>query len=180
MLGGLLFAGGVTQSTHIVNHALLQGIGSGHAALLMSTLGIAASAGSLLWGAAADRFGPAQALKGLALAQAVLWVAQAHLTGFAALVTLVAIMAICSGGVLSALCALVVTVYGQEHFGTALGRVMLIVTPFNFLAAPVAGMLFDGTGSYTMAFYLMSTLNGIALVLLLAPGARFRPDRASI
>ena len=146
----------------------------------MAVLGIAASAGSLLWGGAADRFGPAQALRGLAVAQAALWAAEAHLSGFAALATLVAIMAICSGGVLAALCALVMKMYGQEHFGTALGRVMLIVTPFNFMAAPVAGMLFDATGSYTLAFYLMSALNGIALVLLLAPGARFRPDRASI
>lgn len=179
VLGGLLFAGGVTQSTHIVNFALRQGIDSGHAALLMSVLGIAASAGSLLWGGVADHFGPARALRGLAVAQAVLWAVEAHLTGLVALATLVAIMAICSGGVLSALCTLVVKMYGQEHFGTALGRVMLIVTPFNFLAAPAAGMLFDVTGSYTMAFYLMSALNGIALVLLLTPGARFRPDRAS-
>lgn len=179
VLGGLLFAGGVTQSTHIVNHALRQGIDSGDAALLMAVLGIAASAGSLLWGGAADRFGPAQALRGLAVAQAVLWAIEAHLSGFAALATLVAIMAICSGGVLAALCALVMKMYGQEHFGTALGRVMLIVTPFNFMAAPVAGMLFDATGSYTLAFYLMSALNGIALVLLLAPGASFRPDSAS-
>lgn len=179
VIGGLLFSGGVVLTTHIVNHALRQGIDPGHAALLLSVLGIAASVGALLWGGIADRFGPAKALKSLAVVQAALWAVMAHLTGFAALATLVALMAICSGGVLPALCAAVAKIYGQAHFGVALGRVMLLVTPFNFLAAPAAGTLFDLNANYTMAFYLVSVLNGIALVMLLTLGTRIRPYGAS-
>lgn len=108
LLGGLLFAGGVVLTTHIVNHALRQGIDSGNAALLLSVAGIASSSGALLWGAVADRFGPAQALKGLAVAQAALWAVVTHATGLAGLATFVAMMSICSGGVLAALIALVI------------------------------------------------------------------------
>lgn len=73
---------------------------------------------------------------------------------------------------------LVAKVDGQEHVGSALGRVMVRVTSFNFLAAPVARMLFDETGSQSMVTCLTRALNGIALARLLAPGARVQPDRA--
>lgn len=178
VIAGLLFAGGVVLSTHIVNHATRQGIEASDAALLLSVLGIAASLGSLAWGGIADRFGPAQALKGLAVVQAVLWIVVIQQSGFVALATLVALLSICGGGVHPAVCSVVARVYGQAHFGAVLGRVTLLVTPFNFLAAPVAGMLFDLDGSYAKAFYLMAGLNALALVLLLLLQARFRPQPA--
>lgn len=176
VIGGLLLAGGVALSAHVVNHATRQGIEAGDAALLLSILGVAASLGSLLWGGIADRFGPAQALKGLAVIQAVLWVVVIQQSGFAALATLVAMLSICGGGVHPAVCSVVVTVYGQAHFGAVLGRVMLLITPFNFLAAPVAGILFDLNQSYVTAFYLMAGLNAVALALLLILAVRFRPQ----
>lgn len=179
VIAGLLFAGGVVLSTHIVNHATRQGIGASDASLLLSILGMAASAGSLIWGGIADRFGPAQALKGLAVMQAVLWVVMIQLSGFAALAALVALLSLCGGGVHPAVCAVVASTYGQARFGAVLGRVMLLVTPFNFLAAPAAGVLFDLEQSYTTAFYLMVGLNALALALLLALAARFRPQPAT-
>lgn len=87
-------------------------------------------------------------------------------------------MAICSGSVPSLLCALVAKVDGPKHVGRALGWVMVRVTSFNFLAAPVTRMLFDETGSQSMVSCLTRALTGTALARLLAPGARVQPDRA--
>lgn len=167
VIAGLLIASGVALSTHIVNHAVQRGIGVREAAVLLSVLGIAASVGSLLWGGIADRFGPAFALKALAVVQAVLWVILLQQRGFIALAAMVALLAICTGGAYPAVCSLVTAAYGQTHFGAVMGRVMLLVTPFNFAAAPLPGLLFDRDQNYTRAFYLMAALNIVALVMLI-------------
>lgn len=168
MIAGIMFSGGIMLVTHIVQHAIDIGIDTTKASLLLSVNGIAAMGGALTFGWLADRIGPQGAVLVNLLLQAIAWpvlLMQAQFTGLAMTIT---VLGLCGGGAHPALSALVARVFGAERFGTLMGQITLLVIPFNFGSAPLAGLLYDRTGSYTLAFWCYAGLCvGSAAMMLL-------------
>ena len=149
---GLLTTGGIVITVHVVPFATDQGIGSTHAAWLQSVNGFSAMGGALLFGWVADRIGSRQTLGLMALLQATLWSLLLLFPDFNVLIALLVGIGLCSGAAHPVFAALLSSVYGQVGFAQALGLATLLMMPFTFAAAPLAGWLFDLSGSYTLSF----------------------------
>ncbi|MBP8925518.1 MAG: MFS transporter [Pseudomonadales bacterium] len=175
---GLLTTGGIVITVHVVPFATDQGIGSSHAAWLQSVNGISAMGGALLFGWVADRIGSRQTLGLIALLQATLWSLMLLFPDFNVLIALLVGIGLCGGATQPVFSALLSGVYGQGGFARALGLATLLMMPFTFAAAPLAGWLFDLSGSYTHAFQVQIGAFAAAaiafLVVLGNAGARSR------
>lgn len=172
LIGGVMFSGGIVLVTHIVQHALGSGVALASASLLLSVNGVAALLGAVLFGWLCDRLSPLAAIVINVGTQALIWpflLLQTELTGIA---LGVAVLGVCGGGAHPALSALVGSVFGAERLGTMLGQITLLVIPFNFSAAPLAGLLYDLNGGYGLAFGLLGMLCLCTTVLLAAGGKR--------
>ena len=91
----------------------------------------------------------------------------------------VAVLGLCAGGAFPALSALAGQIFGAQRVGTVLGQIMLLIIPFNFGAAPLAGYLYDFSGSYFLSFLLQAALCLGALAGLLVL-ARLREGEAAL
>jgi MFS family permease len=58
------------------------------------------------------------------------------------------------------------TAIGSKSFGAATGAIRFIELPFILSASPIAGLIYDTTGSYKMAFLILS---GLMLVACIGP-----------
>lgn len=149
---GLLTAGGVMMTTHLIPLALDKGLDLPSASLLLSAFGISASLGAVLFGWLADRIGARRAVAVQALAWIVPWIVLIVLK--AALMPLLlasASIGLMSGAIVGLLGVTASAWFGTANIGRVLGYAYLGKVPFMFGAAPLAGFLFDHTGSYDLS-----------------------------
>lgn len=170
VVGGILLCGGIILITHIIAHATGKGVPLVSASLLVSVNGAAAVVGAMTFGWLADTLSPRQAVTINALCQVLLWPLLLMQNSFAGMAIAVALIGVCAGGAFPALSAFAGDIFGRERVGTVLGQFMLLVIPFNFGAAPLAGYFFDIYGSYAPALLLQAVLCLIAAALLTVGG----------
>ncbi len=138
--------------SHLVPFATDRGIPTTSAALLLSVNGVFSMAGALLFGQVADRIGARATLGLIGLVQAACWSGIIFADRFMLFVPLLVGIGLCGGGTHTAFSALLNAAYGRASFANALGLATLLMLPFTFAAAPLAGWIFDSTGSYVIAF----------------------------
>ncbi|MEA1652841.1 MFS transporter [Nitrospirillum sp. BR 11164] len=168
----MAFNGAVMAS--LVSHGRALGLDALTAASLVSTVGMTAMIGKLVFGALADRVDLRWALRlGLlagAVAMALFALAgDGHLLYVAAL-----IYGLSLGAMLPVWGALTAECFGLGHYGRALGATRAAMTPVNFAYPLLVGAVFDCTGSYRPAWAILSAL---ALVALGLSFLRSRPAR---
>jgi len=149
---GLLSCGGIVLMSHLVPFATDRGIPTASAALLLSVNGVFSMAGALLFGHVADRIGPRATLGLIGLVQAACWSGIIFADRFMLFVPFLVGIGLCGGGTHTAFSALLNAAYGRASFANALGLATLLMLPFTFVAAPLAGWIFDSSGSYVIAF----------------------------
>ena len=66
------------------------------------------------------------------------------------------------GGVVPLQSAIVGKVFGRAHFGRALGMMRPAMFPVQIIGIPLAGWVYDTTGSYAQAFMFFLLLYVIA------------------
>ena len=72
------------------------------------------------------------------------------------------------------------TAMGSVSFGAANGIIRFVELPLVLLASPLAGFIYDVTGNYRLAFFILAGLMGVALLgpfFMPAGGARDRHRR---
>jgi MFS family permease len=163
----LLTCGGVVLVSHLVPYAIDRGIPAASAALLLSVNGAFSMAGALVFGQVADRLGGRAALGLIGLIQAMCWSGLLMADRFLLFVPLLVGTGMCGGGTHIAFSALLNGAYGREGFARALGLAAMLMLPVTFSAAPLAGWLFDGSGSYALAFRLQAGAFLAAAVIFL-------------
>lgn len=152
LAASLLTCGGVVVVSHLVPYATDRGIPAASAALLLSVNGVFSMAGALLFGHVADRIGARTTLGLIGLVQATCWTGLVFADRFGLFVPLLVGIGLCGGGTHIAFSALLNAAYGRAAFASALGLATLLMLPFTFAAAPLAGWIFDSTGRYVIAF----------------------------
>lgn len=166
LIGGGLLSSGVVLVTHIIAYALGHEVPLESASLLVSVEGAAAVVGAMFYGWLSDALTPRVAVSINALCQILLWPLLLMQHQFAGMAIVVALLATCTGGAFPSLSALLASIFGAHRVGTVVGQFLLLVVPFNFGAAPLAGFFYDVVGSYIPAFLLQAALCFAALTLL--------------
>jgi len=154
LAAALLTSAGVVLVSHLVPYATDRGIPAESAALLLSVNGAFSMGGALVFGFVADRIGARATLGLIGVTQAICWSGLAFADRFVLFLPLLVGIGLCGGGTHTAFSALLNAAYGRDGFPRALGLATLLMLPVTFAAAPLAGWIFDSTGSYLPAFRL--------------------------
>lgn len=173
---GLMAGTGIIFVVHIIAFAIGKGMAIQTASTLLSFHAGAGLVGVLLIGRIADRIGPVHALILTSFCQIALWSALLVANGstlfaLAALMGLFAVpMATLHGAALS-------TLIPVSSISSAMGLSYAIKLPFLSTFALVAALLFEASGSYTLAFALTAMLMALScsLFVILALERKGRP-----
>lgn len=168
---GLVSGGATAFFVHAVPFGHENGLSLEVAAMLLSIYSGAGLLSPLLFGWLADRAGALLALMVSALGQALAWIGFALLdsSSYFALAALFGFHAVSSIALHQiAMSELIRT----ATLGRGYGLSYLLKIPFMFVLAPLVALLFQQTGSYQHAFFIMGLIVAGAILLLLA--ARIR------
>ena len=165
---GLLFCCQSATLTHMVPRVTDTGVSLQLASLVMSVCAGFGILGKLSFGFLSDYWQPRNAIWATVAAQILgqllmfngdnLWVftAGAGFFGFG------------MGGVVPLQGALVGRLFGRARFGKALGAMRPAMFPLQIIGVPLAGWIFDTTGSYDPAFLIFLGLYVLAAVVAIA------------
>lgn len=150
----LTVASGPMLYPHLIPMMADRGIDVSRGAILLAVMGGAGIPGALAFGWLADRIGPARGLALCAGLQAGLYALLIVPLGFVALIPVVAVIGMCISGAIGMFAALLAEMFGSWLVGKAMGLANAIDVVFVAGAAPLAGFLYDRTGSYTLTLSL--------------------------
>jgi len=158
----------LTIPVHLAVHGLDLGLTQPAAASLLSIVGASSIAGRLSVGGLIDRIGCKHSM---ALCLAALGVG---LAGFAIVSTqwplfaVVAVYGFAHGGLFVVMSPTVAEYFGMRAHGAIFGTVLFFGTLGGAAGPVLAGLVFDTTGGYLMAFLGLLVLIGVGLALVLA------------
>ena len=163
---GLCFMGTTAILTHAIAFATDAGVPPARAAWVLSALAGGAAAGKLLFGWLAQRLGERAAFC-VSLSMQIAGILGLLSSGsFAQLLVVGTFLGLGLGGVTPLASSLLARAFGRDAFGPMLGLMMPILTPFQSLGPPLAGWVFDVTGSYDAAWWTFAAAMGVAIWLL--------------
>lgn len=169
LFAGMVFAGAIVIVTHIYSFATDAGYSAQQGAGLMSVNGFSAMFGAFIFGWVADRLSPSISFGLVALLQCLCWVLVLTAGSYSILVLATIGIGLTTGGAFPPFSALVAEKYGSGSFGTAMGLTTFLMLPLTFFAAPLAGLLYDSFGNYTIAFQIHIALFVLASCYFLIP-----------
>lgn len=163
---GMIVGAGAMKIAHMVPLMVEMHRSLDEATLLLAISGGAGMFGSLLFGWLADRLGGALALALNAGVQGVVWIILLLPVGMPLLLVDASVVGLCGGGISSAQGVLFGRLYGTANFARIFGLISFSTVPFLFGMTPLAGLLYDYSGTYLV------TIGATVLGLFLA-GACF-------
>jgi MFS family permease len=152
---------------HVVPHGIDIGISATVAAGILSIIAGGSVIGRLSIGFISDKIGGRLALSAcLTLAAlALIWLLFAkEIWG---LYIFAGVFGLAYGGIVPLEAALTAELFGLKSLGMILGGVMLFATVGGASGAPLAGSIFDATGSYSLALLICVILVVLAIILSL-------------
>ena len=156
---------------HIVPHARDIGVTAGKAAGVLSTIGAVSMIGRFATGVAVDRIGGKKAIVAcyFLLIVGILWLQIADQLWM--LYLFACIYGLAHGGFFTAFSPLVAELFGIGSHGVLFGIVVFFGTTGGALGPIMAGYIFDTTGSYHTAFWLIILISifGLAMILSVKP-----------
>jgi len=162
----LMSSGHFLVVTHIVPHAIDIGISTTQAALILSLIGGLSVGGMLLAGRVSDNIGrrlPA-IICSLIMAGALVWLIWSHELWMFYLFA--AVYGFAYGGTIPTLTALIGDIFGLTNIGIIMGA-FNVGWQFGGAIGPfIAGLIFDVSNSYSLAFLIGASTMLIAALLL--------------
>lgn len=144
--------------THLPKYALLHGVSTSGAILILSIMGIASAVGRVVIGFAADVYGKLVMLMVCMVVGGISTLCWLGCVTFAPMMVYGIVYGFFAGGVISLFPTVVAELYGIQRIGSVIG-ILYTGTAFgNLLAAPIAGFLYDGTGNYDASISLAGGL----------------------
>lgn len=163
---GLLFSSYSAVLSNLTPYATQLGHGKESASGLIMVIAVSGLLGKLLFGMAAD----------LLSHKLALWAAQSLLAiGFAVLaiepsypmIVLACVsIGLAAGGMLPVWGALTADIFGLQSYGRAFGLMAPIITVLVMMGFPLAGRLYDVTGSFSLCLWIFSAMMAVAATLL--------------
>tara|TARA_R110002094_G_scaffold61441_6_gene72020 strand:- start:2427 stop:3632 length:1206 start_codon:yes stop_codon:yes gene_type:complete len=170
MAMGLLFGVYSALLANLVPFALGVGALAERAAFLVSVIALAGIVGKLSFGAIADRLDLRAALA--ASMVLVLSGVSCYLVSetYAGLVIGSASLGLAAGGMLPVWGSLLAVLFGAANYGRVMGLMNPVIMPLTLIGPPLAGLIYDTSGSYGAAF--VGFIGALLLGLVLLPFIR--------
>ncbi|CAG5118330.1 unnamed protein product [Candidula unifasciata] len=151
------------------DRAKLAGIDEDKAALLLSVIGIANTAGRVIFGFLSDRpwvnrlmlYNTALTICGVATALSPVFGGD-----YTLMVVYAAVFGVFIGVYVSLTSVVLVDLLGLEYLTNSFGLLLLFQGAATFVGPPIAGWLCDWTGSYDISFILMGALIALSGIML--------------
>lgn len=153
---------------HLVPHAIDLKIDPLAAAILITIIGGSNTVGRIIGGGFSDKLGSKRLLILSMTLPAVALVALVFATGQVWLYIITGIYGFGYGGISAAVPKLASEYYGVRSLGALLGIIQLAFAAGGAVGGPLAGYIFDRTGSYASAFVVLALLVGVAFLLCLS------------
>jgi MFS family permease len=154
-----------TNMVHIVPYAIDRGISPETAAIILSSMNVAMTVGSIVVGLIADRIGSRRTFVICICLFSSIVLLLPPVTLPALLVLFVTIMSFGGGGIAVINSSLVAELFGMKSHGAILGCIVFSWTLGGGLGTYIAGSLFDVTGSYQGVFLLCGILVAAAIIM---------------
>jgi len=152
---------------HIAPHAIDIGIPSMIAASTLSIIGGTSIIGRLAIGSISDRVGSTRALTGcftmVTLALVCLLLAQETWVFYAFAI----VFGLAYGGIITLETTVAAGLFGVRNLGIILASLELFAGIGGAAGGPLAGIIFDVTGEYSLAFLICVILGFLAIILSL-------------
>jgi MFS family permease len=161
----VLSAGSAAFTGHIIANGIALGLSLQTASFLLTAYGAGTICGSLILGWLSDRVGSIRLLIILGIVQAGTWWILSALSHFNPLIAASFVIGTGTGAIIPLHSVTLARIFGQASFSKALGWSYLVKMPFTFAAAPLAGAIFDATGSYRLGIDAQACLYGFAALL---------------
>ncbi len=178
---GLIAGATVALLTHLVAFATDRAIAPQRASLLLSVVAGFGMAGKLCFGAIADRVEVRRAFWLMVGTHALAWLILLSEPGFPGMLAAAAVFGLGTGGNLPVSGALVGATFGRAAFGTVMGWMNPVILLLTLVTPPLAGYLYDRTGSYELAFRLLFVITiaaALPVMFLRAGPAEASPAHA--
>lgn len=175
---GLLNGSGMIKISHLVALTAERGLSLADATMLLAVSGGAGVVGSLMFGWLADRIGGLRALIVNGLVQAGTWVIFLFDPNMPVLIADAIVMGIVGAGVYAAMVVAFTDVFDAVNLPRVMGVSGVFVVIPNFLSPPVAGLLRDMSGSYTMVLIAATAACLVAVACMAGSMVCRRPVRA--
>ena len=163
---GLLFSTYTAILSNLTPYATQLGHGEASASGLIMIIAICGLLGKLLFGVAADIIGHKLALWTAQLLLCAGYALFALEPSYVLIVTACASIGLAAGGMLPVWGALIAQIFGLQSYGRAFGLMGPIITVLVMLGFPLAGRLYDVTGSFSLGLWISSGLMVVAAILL--------------
>jgi MFS family permease len=163
---GVLIAIYSALTNNLAPYAVGEGLTRAEAAALLSIVAVAGMTGKLLFGLVADRVDLRWAMTGgVVLVCAALLMFR---TGQSAWLVRVgcATLGLAAGGILPVWGAMLGKIFGPANYGHVMGLMTMVYTPLLLISSPLAGRVFDLTGSYRSVFEIFFAVLVFAGVLV--------------
>lgn len=136
------------QYVHITSYALLHGVSSSDAVLLVALMGVASAVGRISIGYLGDYFGKMRMFQGCFICAGICTFCWIACTTFPALMAFVIFFGFFGGGVISLIPSVSSLLFGLEKQGNVLGLLLTATACGNLLSSPIAGFIFDAYQVY--------------------------------
>lgn len=163
---GLIFSSYSSILSNLTPYATQLGHLEESASVLIMVVAVSGLLGKLIFGVAADMLNHKLAL----------WAAQSLLAvGFAVLaleppypmIVLACVsIGLAAGGMLPVWGALTAEIFGLQSYGRAFGLMAPIITVLVMVGFPLAGRLYDATGSFSLCLWIFTIMMAVAATLL--------------
>ena len=163
---GLLFSSYTAILSNMTPYATQLGHGKESASGLIMVVAVSGLLGKLLFGVAADMLNHKLALWAAQLLVTAGFVVLALEPSYPLIVLACVSIGLAAGGMLPVWGALIAHIFGLQSYGRAFGLMGPIITLFVMLGFPLAGRLYDVTGSFSLCLWIFSALMAVAATLL--------------
>ncbi len=149
---------------HLFGHLLDIGLTTNDAALVLSVTALFAALGKPLVGFLSDMFGARISIWLALVCQGCALLVFTQANTFTLCLVAAGLYGFGYSGMSPLRTFALSTSVGSASFATAAGVLRWVELPFVLAASPLAGFIYDATGSYNMAFYILAGLMALACI----------------
>lgn len=136
--------------TYIVKYSIIHDISVAKSVLLLSFIGVASALGRVGLGLVADKFDKIITFRMCMLIGGISTICWMWCTVYYALIIYAIVFGFFAGGLISLMPVVCAHLFGTMDLGNIMGLLYTASAVGNLLGAPLAGVLYDVTGSYTI------------------------------